>query len=115
MWTRLEELFIEMGYPYARQGSFQEGDEIPTSLFTFWNANTPEDGFYDNKPHKAVWIWYIYFYTKDPNLIYSVVEELIVKAKIKGFVVEGKAHDIPSDAPDYFGRYVTLKFVENYS
>lgn len=115
MWTKLEEVFQEMNCPYARQGSYQEGAEIPESLFTFWNADTPEDGFFDNKANRAVWVWYVYFYTKNPNLIYSSIEEFIDKAKAKGFIVDGKAHDIPSDEPNYFGRYVALKYIENYS
>lgn len=115
MWEKLKEVFEEMGYPYSRQGSYQEGAEIPESLFTFWNADTPEDGFFDNKANRAIWVWYIYFYTKHPNLLYSVIDEFAVKAKSKGFIVEGKAHDIPSDEPNYFGRYVALRFIENYS
>lgn len=115
MWSKLEEVFEALGYPYARQGSFQEGETPPESLFTFWNADTPEEGFYDNQAHKAVWVWYVYAYTKNANLIYTMIDEFINEAKKKGFIMDGKAHDIPSDAPDYFGRYVALRYVENYS
>lgn len=115
MWNKLENVFIQTGYPYHRQGSFQEGEEIPESVFTFWNNDTPEDGFFDNKANRAVWVWYVYFYTRDASKIYYVMDDFIEKAKAEGFIPQGKAHDIPSDEPDYFGRFVALKFIENYS
>ena len=114
MWSKLENLFIKMNLPYYRQGSFQDGESIPESLFTFWNADTPENGFYDNEAHEAVWVWYVYFYTKNPALIYSTMEQFVAYAKADGFILQGKAHDIPSDEPNYFGRYVALKFIERY-
>lgn len=114
MWSKLEEVFKDMGYPYSRQGSYQEGETIPDSLFTFWNADTPEDGFYDNKADRTVWMWYVYFYTKDPNLLYSIFDEFYAKAKAKGFIPDGKAKDIPSDVPDYLGRYMVIRYVDKH-
>lgn len=115
MWTKLEEAFEEMGFPYSRQGSYEEDEELPSSFFTFWNADTPEDGFFDNEANRAVWVWYIYFYTKDPSYLYSKLEEFIRIAKSKGFIVEGKGKDLASGEPDYFGRYVSIRYIENYN
>lgn len=114
MWNKLEEVFEEIGYPYARQGSYQEGEEIPETTFTFWNSTTPEDGFYDNVANKAVWTWYIYLYTKDPSMIYSLMDRFMEIAKSKGFICDSRARDIVSDEPNYFGRYLVLKYIENY-
>lgn len=115
MWTKLEEVFKEINLPYSRQGSYKEDAELPESFFTFWNADTPEGGFYDDKAHQAVWVWYIYFYTSDPGLIYSKLNQFITMAKEKGFIANGNGKDIDSGEPGYLGRYVQLKYIEHYS
>lgn len=114
MWSRLENIFQTIGLEYSRQGSYVEGETLPNSFFTFWNYDTPEDGFYDNVSHKTIWIWQIYFYTNDPNLIYSKMDEFIELAKQEGFIVNGKGNDISSGVPDYFGRMVRISYMENY-
>lgn len=115
MWSKLEEAFEEVGLEYARQGSYTDESQYPESFFTFWNAGTPEGGFYDDKAHKAVWIWYVYFYTKDASLLYSKLEDLITILKEKGFIIEGKGQDVASGSPDYSGRYIKIKYIENYN
>lgn len=113
MWTKLEEVFEQIQLPYSRQGSFAEGETLPDSFFTFWNTDSPDEGFYDNKSHKNIWFWYVYFYTKNPAIMYSKIDEFITIAKDKGFMVDGKGKDIPSDVPDYLGRYVRVTYIEN--
>lgn len=115
MWSKLEEVFEEMELPYFRQGSLEGSEEFPSDFFTFWNNDTPEDGFYDNVAHSAVWYWYVYFYTNQPENLYTKIEQFIKLAKEKGFVVEGKGRDIASGEPDYLGRYVRIKYVEKYN
>lgn len=115
MWSKLEPIFEELELPYSRQGSYEEAEELPESFFTFWNMDTPEEGFYDNDAHKAVWLWAVYFYTKNPALIYSKLEQFITLAKKAGFIAEGRGRDIASGIPDYNGRYVVVKYVEDYS
>lgn len=114
MWDKLEKIFEELGYPYARQGSYAEGEEIPETVFTFWNYATPEGAFYDNGPNEAVWTWYIYLYTKNPALIYDLMNKFVTICKREGFIPDGRAKDIASDVPDYFGRYLIIRYVENY-
>lgn len=111
MWEKLEKVFEQIGLDYSRQGSYSDGREYPESFFTFWNADTPEQGFYDNKANETVWIWYVYFYTKNPSLLYAKLEELIKLLKENGFIVEGKGRDCPTDNPLYLGRYVVTKYV----
>lgn len=115
MWNKLEPIFKELKLPYSRQGSYAPLQKYPKSFFTFWNADTPEGGFYDDESHKAIWLWYVYFYTSDPNLIYSKMDEFIALAKQNGFIVEGRGNDIQSDQPNYFGRVVRIRFIENYN
>lgn len=114
MWSKLEEVFKKIDLPYSRQGSYEEGEELPESFFTFWNSETPEEGFYDDEAQRIEWYWYVYFYTSDPRLLYSKIEEFINIAKAEGFLVNnGKGNDLPSDIPNYSGRYVKLLYVEN--
>ena len=111
-WEALEQVFNHYDYPYSRQGSYAEADRLPVSFFTFWNFDTPEESFYDNAPNRVVWRWQIYFYTKDPSLMYSVMDDLIAYAKTLGFVPDGRAWDIDSNEPEYVGRTVRLLYVE---
>lgn len=112
MWEKLEAIFQTIGLPYSRQGSYEEGADLPDSFFTFWNYDTPNIVFYDNEVNKKNNIWNIYFYTNDNSLLYSKLNEFIIQAKTNGFIVNGNGKDIPSDIPNYFGRYVVINDVE---
>lgn len=114
MKEKLDEIFESIGLPFSLQGSYQEGESLPISFFTYWNIDTPEDFFYDNEANRTQWKWYVYFYTSDPSVIYSQMDEFVRLAKEKGFIVEGRGNDIPSDVPDYLGRYVRVTYLENY-
>ena len=47
----LVNLLSTFGYPVIQQGSMGEDEAYPDSLFTFYNIDTPDDGFYDNNLH----------------------------------------------------------------
>lgn len=115
MWTKLEPVFEKLGLEYARQGTIKDSDHYPKgAFFTFWNYDTPEDGFYDNEANSAVWFWQVYFYTSDPAILYSKMDEFIALAKGAGFIAEGRGEDAPSDRNDYVGRTITIKYIETY-
>lgn len=113
MWDKLQEVFEEINLPYSRQGSYVEGRKLPDSFFTFWNADTNGLFHYDDETYKTQWFWYVYFYTIDPEIMYSKLDEFIKLAKVKGFNIDGKGNDIPSDIPHYLGRYIRLTYVED--
>ena len=113
MFEKLEEIFKEMGVDYFRQGSYGD-EEYPAHFFTFWNADTPEGGYYDNEAHKCVYVWYVYFYTNNPSEIYSTLDDFIKRAKGKGFILKSRGNDAPTDDKAFLGRYVVLNYVENY-
>lgn len=119
MWERLQEVLnkfeTDLGIPYFRQGSLVGQTPLPTTFLTFWNASTPEGSFYDDKANSATWTWTIYFYTTDPLNLYTLPNKFLQYAKSEGFILQGKANDIPSGEEGYFGRYLTLKFFENYN
>ena len=81
----LVNLLSTFGYPVIQQGSMGEDEAYPDSLFTFYNIDTPDDGFYDNNPTRSVWTYYIYFYSNDPLLVNTKLREatdLLRKNKI---------------------------------
>lgn len=114
MWSKLEEVFEVIGLDYSRQGSYTDDEEYPTSFFTFWNFDAPEDGFFDNEANRAIWYWQIYYYTKAPETLYTRMDEFIALAKTAGFIVEGRGEDVLSDRPDYPGRTIRIKYIEQY-
>lgn len=115
MWTKLEKVFEQIGLEYSRQGSYSDVSEYPESFFTFWNFDSPEGGFYDNNAKRTVWLWQVYYYTRKPETLYTMMDDFIRLAKAEGFVIEGRGHDIPSDRPDCVGRMITIKYLEEYA
>ena len=115
MMKKLLDLFEEIGLPYFRQGSLSDADYKP-SFFTFWNIDTPNGSFYDNKAHRYFEYVQIGFYTNDANLIYSQLDEggeFYEKAKAQGFVFEGRAKDTNADKKNYFGRLCYIRIIHN--
>ena len=110
MWEKLNEVFEEMQLPYYRQGNAPS--ELPEAFLTYWNIDTPESGFYDNDSHKNIYFWIVYCYATDENELYSTLDSFIELAKNKGFKTDGKGKDIPSDVPNYLGRYIKLTYEE---
>ena len=108
--NELFEIFEKLGLPYFRQGSLSD-DNYPNSFFTFWNIDTPSDCFYDNEERCYKEIINVYFYTNNPKIIYSKMDEFIKEAKLKGFIVEGHGKDTSSGKIDYFGRYITITII----
>lgn len=106
----LFKLFEEMGYEHFRQGSLADEDYLD-SFFTYWNYDSPTLKNRDNVSKVFGEYVMVYFYTNNANLIYSVMDDFITRAKQKGFIVEGKAHDTPADKDDYFGRLVNIKII----
>lgn len=113
MWEKLQEVFDLIGLPYSRQGSFSEDEKLPDSFFTFWNKSSEYEGYFSNRPTKCIWVWNVFFYTNNPELIYSQLNDFITTAKENGFIVGSQGKDLPTDEPNYFGRYVEISYIEN--
>lgn len=114
----MQELFNlldEIGLPYFRQGSMSDADYQP-SFFTYWNIDTPNDSFYDNKEHRYITYAQIGFYTNNARLLYSQLDEggeFYTKAKEKGFVFDGRAKDADADKKDFYGRVCYIRIIHN--
>lgn len=105
----------ELGYPVFLQGTLQSEEDYPESFFTFWNFSTPEAAYYDNDAGRAVWGFWVYFYSTSPQLVESVPEQARKLLKQHDYILDGKAHDIAVDKPTHTGAFFTVYKYENYS
>jgi hypothetical protein len=104
----------ELGYPVFLQGTLQSEEDYPESFFTFWNFSTPEAAYYDNDAGRAVWGFWVYFYSTSPQLVESVPEQARKLLKQNDYILDGKAHDIAVDKPTHTGAFFTVYKYENY-
>ncbi len=108
-------LLQTLGYPVFLQGSINTNAAYPDSFFTFWNFETPEAAFYDNDAGRAVWGFWIYFYSVNPTLVETEPEKARKLLKQNGFIIDGKANDINVDRPTHTGAFFTVFKFENYN
>lgn len=114
MKEKLIEILEALGYPAFLQGSLNPEEEYPDSFFTFWNFSTPEAGFYDNDPIRAVWGFWIYFYSTDPALVERIPEQARQALKAQDWIPDGKAIDVTVNRPTHTGAMLTVRKFENY-
>lgn len=107
---KLFDLFDEIGLPYFRQGSMSDADYQP-DFFTYFNIDTVNASFYDDRETRYIVYVQVGFYTNNANNIYKQMDDFILRAKEKGFVVEGRAKDANADKPDYFGRVCYIRII----
>lgn len=107
-------LLESLGYPAFLQGSLNPDDQYPESFFTFWNFSTPEAAFYDDAANRAVWGFWIYFYSVDPHLVEQVPEQARQLLKQNGWILAGKPTDINVDRPTHTGAFFTTYKFEDY-
>ena len=112
MWSKLEEVFEELGLPYFRQGSLAPEEPYPSpSFYTCWCIDERFADQYDNKPSVKLYTWAVYSYTNDPSKIYSLLDDVVLKASEKGFII-GAREDVDSDEAGYYGRYLVMSYIE---
>lgn len=114
MKTELINLLETFGFPVFLQGSMNDDEDYPSSFFTFWNFETPEDRHYDNEASRAVWGFWVYFYSDDPSLVDTKLEEARKLLKTNGWIIDGKGEDVASDVETHTGRMITCQKIENY-
>lgn len=103
------------GYPVFLQGSLNDNDNYPDSFFTFWNFQTPEAAYYDDKANRAVWGFWVYFYSTNPALVESVPERARKVLKGADWILQGKANDINVDRVTHTGALFTAYKFEEYN
>lgn len=114
MKEQLIELLETFNFPVFLQGSLNPNEQYPDSFFTFWNFDTPEASFYDNNAGRAVWGFWIYFYSTDPEKVETMPENARKLLKSNDWILQGKANDISVDRPTHTGAFFTAYKFENY-
>lgn len=115
MKSALIELLESFGYPVFLQGSLNSEEDYPESFFTFWNFDTPEAAYYNDNPNRAIWGFWIYFYSTDAGLVESVPENARQLLKQNDWILQGKPQDIQTDAITHTGAFFTAYKFENYN
>ena len=112
MVTELINILSQFNYPVKRQGSFAANMKYPDSFFTFWNNDTPSHSYYDNTEYGVVWYFDVNFYSIDPALTYSVLDQAIESLKQNGWITNGKGYDVLSDEPTHTGRGIEVFYIQ---
>lgn len=103
------------GYPVRLQGSLAEDEAYPESFFTFWNNDSEDACHYDNKVRAWVWEFTIYFYSANPALTNTVLEEARQLLDAAGWIMSGKGYDVASDEPTHTGRAIDIMYRQRRS
>lgn len=115
MKQELIDILEAFGYPVFLHGTVNDDESYPNSFFTFWNFDTPEAAYYDDEANRAIWGFWVYFYSTNPALVESVPERARKVLKGAGWVLQGKAHDIASVRPTHTGALFTAYKFEEYN
>lgn len=113
MEDELIETLKVLGYPIRRQGSLQESEPYPNHFFTFWNNDTQDASFYDNQERACIWDFDLNFYSIDPEMTYTMLLEAKKLLKAKGWIIDGKGHDVASDEVTHTGRGMQIYKIES--
>ena len=108
----LIEILESVGYPVYRQGSMSDDATYPDTFFTFWNNDSPDHAYYDNKDYGTVWVFNVYVYSNDPELTYSALGEARTALKNAGWIVPSNGYDVPSDEETHTGRGLEVAYLE---
>lgn len=115
MKSELIELLETFGFPVFLQGSLNPDEAYPDSFFTFWNFDTPEAAFYSDEANRAIWGFWVYFYSTNPQLVEQIPENARQLLKQNGWILQGKGQDISVDRPTHTGAFFTVYKFENYT
>lgn len=103
------------GYPVRLQGSLAEDEAYPESFFTFWNNDSEDACHYDNKVRAWIWDFTVYFYSANPALTNTVLEEARQLLDGAGWIISGKGYDVASDEPTHTGRAIDIMYRQRRS
>ena len=97
------------------QGSLNSDDEYLDNFITFWNFETPEGQFYDNDSNRAVWWFWVYVYSNDPEILERMENDLIdIFKSDEKTILAGRGEDVASDVDTHTGRMLTVYLIDNY-
>ena len=109
---KLIELLNSFGYPVRRQGSLIESEEYPNYFFTFWNNDSYDRSHYSNDASGVVYDFDVNFYSINPNMTYSILDEARILLKENGAIITGRGYDVASDEITHTGRGMRVLFIK---
>lgn len=108
----------ELGYSDAetifQQGALPKDEPYPDTFFTYWNDNTEDKLFRDNKPDNTEWVFTLSCYSYNPFTLEKEFNKAIQKLKARGFIINGKGADAISDKETHTGRDIKIIYIEKY-
>ena len=107
----LFENLSSIGYPVFLQGTFC-GADYPDSFITYIVNSADDRSHYDNETDSFNWGVSVLFYSKNPELLFSVPDLIRAKLKNAGFIPQGKGYNIYSDDPNFSGWTTDYLFFE---
>ena len=111
MIDELLEILESFDYPVYRQGSMSDDDVYPGTFITFWNVDSPSHAFYDNKEYGASYYYNVNVYSDDPEITYTLLENIREALIEKGWITDGHGEDVPSDEETHTGRGITTQYL----
>ena len=102
----------EFNEPTMLQGSLDPLTAYPDSFWTLWNRGTDGAAFYDNDARSFVWSFDVFYYSTDPSLVNTRMQQLRTLLKANGWIVQGVGYDAMSDEPTHTGRGITVLYIE---
>lgn len=113
MKKQLVSILRTFNLPVYQQGTLDDNAIYPAAFFTYWNSSTDDESFYNDKNHRTVWMFTVYFYCTNEELTNSILLETKQKLQEVGWIVDGVGYDVPSDEKDYTGRAIDVMYIEN--
>lgn len=104
MEDRLIELLESFGFDVFRQGSLAEEEPYPDSFFTYWDNDSNDANYYDNKAINTIYDYDINFYSTSPAKAFKKLKEAIELLKSEGFIISGDGYGVVSDEESHTGR-----------
>lgn len=114
MKDELIKILHEFNYPVYLQGTLNNDTKYPPSYFVFWNYQTINGKYYDNKPTSTTWDFWVYFYSEDPDLVNTVLTQAGNKLAAAGWIVEDDGEDATSYEVSHTGRMLSCRFIKQY-
>ena len=98
-------------YPVYRQGTFETEATYPDTLITYWNTGSPDHSHYDNVEYGAAWSYSIYVYSVDPDITFSLLDNIRTALKAAGWIPDGKGYDSASDDAAHSCRALDVQYL----
>ena len=101
------------GYPVLKQGSMSNDDEYPETLLTYWNPENNVISYYDNRPQRIAFTFWIYCYSTSYKTVLSIMDRIESDLRSAGYLIASKPYDVDSDVPTHTGRMISVTYIKN--